>query len=278
MPYLSPGSTDVLSAAYPMAAAGLRHALVNHPLLQLDHLANLADGLSDQFYERRTARSANGAGFAFDTQTRLGVGDTIRATADGDSWVMLRALESLPDYRMLLDTLLAEVDAITARRSGKARQVKGFIFISPPGTLTPFHFDAEYNILFQIRGTKVFATCPPLPPYLSQAQQDLYHTSGDNLLPWADDFVGGATRHQLAAGDAVYVPYCAPHWVEAGPEPSISLSLTWHNRWSHEVADAMRLNPLLERAGLRRADAPVWPKTARLRALGYRLARKARLT
>ena len=277
MPFLSPGSSDALKAAYPAAPARLRHALANHPLLQLEQLAKLADSLPERFYECRTARSVNGGGFPFDQNVDGGAGQTIRRVEQGNSWVMLRALEEIPEYRALLDTLLNEIDAVATEQTGKSGQVKGFIFISPPGTLTPFHFDAEYNILFQIRGAKMFATCPAEQPYLSQAQQQDYHTRGDNLLPWADGFSAGATRHHLQPGDALYVPYAAPHWVEAGDEPSISLSVTWQSRWSRDVGDAMRLNPLLNRAGLTPADAPVWPKSARWRALGYRIASKARL-
>ena len=277
MPYLSPGSSDALKAAYPAVPARLRHALVNHPLLQLDQLATLADVLPERFYERRTARSVNGGGFPFDASSDSSVGDTIRNVAHGHSWVMLRALEDIPEYRMLLDTLLEEIDIVAAELTGKSGQIKGFIFISPPGTLTPFHFDAEYNILFQIRGAKMFATCPAEQPYLLQTHQQDYHTRGDNMLPWSEEFAAGATQHHLEPGDALYVPYTAPHWVEAGADLSISLSLTWQSRWSRDVGDAMRLNPLLHRAGLTPTDAPIWPKSVRWRALGYRVARKARL-
>ena len=31
---------------------------------------------------------------------------------------------------------------------------EGFIFISSPGSITPFHMDPEYNFLLQIRGEK----------------------------------------------------------------------------------------------------------------------------
>ena len=37
---------------------------------------------------------------------------------------------------------------------------QGFIFVSSPDSVTPYHFDPEHNILLQIRGTKVMTQFP----------------------------------------------------------------------------------------------------------------------
>src|SRR3546814_5379175 len=37
---------------------------------------------------------------------------------------------------------------------------QGFLFISSPGSITPYHFDPEHNILLQLRGTKVMNVWP----------------------------------------------------------------------------------------------------------------------
>jgi hypothetical protein len=94
------------------------------------------------------------------------------------------------------------------------------------------------------------------------------------MLPWRDEFEAEADIHHLRPGDAVFVPHASPHWVKVGAQPSISLSITWQSQWSLATGDAMSLNPLLRRCGLPAGKAPQWPATPKLRALGYRLARK----
>ena len=47
-----------------------------------------------------------------------------------------------------------------------------FLFISSPETLAPFHFDAEYNVLFQIAGRKDFILYPPVAPWITVSARD----------------------------------------------------------------------------------------------------------
>lgn len=276
MRYLTPSSLDDLSGAYPMSPAMLRHDLARHPLLSLTALAEAARDLPEQHVERRISDAANGGDFAMDAAAGGTVADAIGSIATGRNWIMLRFVEQLPRYRELLQAVMAELAPTLAPLTGPSHSIKGFVFISAPGTLTPFHFDAEYNILFQIAGDKDFVTYPPTLPFLSRERREAYHRAGDNMLPWQDGFDVLGTRHRLAPGDALYVPHAAPHWVRGGSEASVSLSVTWQNDWSLAVADALSVNPLLRRLGLP-ADIPAWPGKPRWRALGGRIARRAGL-
>lgn len=259
-----------------MLPAVFRHELAHHPLLSLPALAEAARELPGQHVERRVAHAANGSDFAMDASGRGDVADIIRSIETSDNWIMLRFVEQLPRYRDLLQGLIAELDPTISPLTGPSLSLKGFIFISAPGTLTPFHFDAEYNILFQIAGNKDFVTYPPAPPFLSRDRREAYHRAGENMLPWQDDFEALGTVHPLAPGDALYVPHASPHWVRAGSAPSISLSMTWQNDWSLAAGDALTINPLLRRFGLP-AGIPVWPEKPVLRAFGCRAARRVRL-
>lgn len=276
MRYLKPSSLGNLSGAYPMLPAKLRHDLARHPLLTLSALSDAARELPSQHVERRVADAVNGGEFAMDMAAGDGVADAIGSIETGRNWIMLRFVEQLPRYRDLLQKLMAEIAPAVAPLTGPSHSIKGFVFISAPGTLTPFHFDAEYNILFQIAGDKDFVTYPPEPPFLSRERREAYHRAGDNMLPWQDGFGALGTAHRLAPGDAIYVPHAAPHWVRGGAKASVSLSMTWQNDWSLAVADALSVNPLLRRLGLS-AQVPVWPKKPGWRALGGRVARRAGL-
>jgi hypothetical protein len=277
MSYIAASSLGKFASAYPLFPAIVQHQLVSHPLFSLSALADAARDLPKDHVERRVANAVNGGEFAIDAVNDSDASETIQAIGSSGNWVMLRFIEQLPRYRDLLQNLLTEFAPVMDTRTGPSRSFNGFIFVSAPGTLTPFHFDAEYNILFQIAGDKDFATYPPELPFLPLDRREAHHIMGDNMLPWQDEFEAQATVHHLTPGDALYVPYASPHWVRAGAEPSISLSLTWQNDWSVAAGDALTVNPLLRRLGLPAGEPPAWPKKSAWRALGCRAARRARL-
>lgn len=277
MSYLAPSSLGSFARAYPLSPAIVQHELAQHPLLSLSALANAARELPAEHVERRIAHASNGSEFAMDRTGDGDVADAIKSIATGCNWIMLRFIEQLPRYRDLLQSLIAEFGPAIDSRTGPSRSLKGFIFISAPGTLTPFHFDAEYNILFQIAGEKDFATYPPELPFLPLERREAHHGAGDNMLPWQNGYEAQATVHHLTPGDALYVPYAAPHWVRAGAEPTVSFSLTWQNDWSLAAADALTVNPMLRRFGLPAGNLPVWPKRSTCRTLLCRVARRLRV-
>lgn len=273
MPLITDQARHLLSGAYPHAPVMLPHNLTDHPLLQLDELARAADELDPELVERRVHDAHNGEAF-----TLVGYGEAAGMLAAGgpaQQWIMLRLIERLPRYRALLDAIIAELGAAITHTTGAPSGLKGFVFVSAPHTHTPFHFDAEFNILFQIAGTKTFATYPARAPYLGLLERETYHRNGDNMLGWQETYWDHAQLHHLSPGEAVFVPYAAPHWVKAGPQPSISLSLTWQNPWSEAVAEALMLNPLLRRLRLPVSDPARDPAAPRWRALASKIAQKA---
>lgn len=277
MTFLASSSLGSFANAYPVSPTMLKHALIDHPLLSFEALAQAARELPSQYVERRIGNAANGGDFAMDRSDDADVAAVIRSINTSGNWIMLRFVEQLPAYRDLLDRLMDQIGPTISPTTGPGLTVRGFVFISAPGTMTPFHFDCEYNTLFQIAGDKQFATYRPVAPWLPLDRHEAYYGGGDNMLPWADAYQADANIHHLQPGDALFVPYASPHWVKAGTEPSISLSITWQSRWSQSLGDAMQLNPLLRRYGLPTGDVPAWPKAAKWRSLGCRVARKAGL-
>ncbi|BAV64938.1 cupin domain-containing protein [Sphingobium cloacae] len=277
MSFLASSSLGPLASAYPLSPTMLRHGMAGHPLLSFEALAEAALEMPPQFVERRIAHAVNGGEFAMDRSDDSDAATVIRSIRSRGNWVMLRFVEQLPAYRDLLDGLMDQIGPAIMPATGPGLTVRGFIFISSPGTLTPFHFDCEYNILFQIAGDKHFATYPPAPPWLPHDRHEAYYSGAENLLPWNDAYEEEANVHHLRPGDALFVPFASPHWVKAGAEPSISLSITWQSRWSQSVGDAMRIDPILRRWGLPASGVPAWPRASKWRSLGCRMARKARL-
>jgi hypothetical protein len=273
MSLIDPISVPQLAARYPRDPGRLRHHLTTEPLLGYAALAEAARALPPSQVERRVHDAGNGEAFRL-LEDDAHPAESIAAGGAASQWIMLRYIEQLPAYRALLERLLAELAPVIGRVTGPVHDIKGFVFISAPGTHTPFHFDAEYNILFQIAGDKVFAAYPPGPPYLDLARREAYHRAGENMLDWHPDYATAGEKHLLSPGDALFVPYAAPHWVHAGDQPSISLSVTWQCAKTRAVADALNLNPLLRRVGLPAYDPLAKPSPPWLRAAASRVGQR----
>ena len=255
---------------YPGEPGTLAHGLAAHPLLTLDALADACERMDPANLLCHAAKNRNGEGFAPSAGPELSIADTVRGIAGVGRYVMMSFVEQLPEYAELMRATIAELAPAIRPETGEPLQLRAFLFISSPGTLAPFHFDAEYNVLFQIAGTKDFALYPPRAPWITDESNERYHRTGDNLLPWRDSFIGEGRRVALAPGDALFVPYRWPHWVTVGDAPSISLSFTWNSRAGFEQNDAYRLNAWLRRFGLSPAAPAPLPSRSAVRSVAWR--------
>ena len=266
-----------LRAAYPEQPALLRHALADHRLLRLDALAALAQRMRAIDVEYNRADLPVGILASETPGNGLSIADTIRSIEQNGSWMVLKFVEQDPAYRALLDEVLDGLDPVTRPVTGAMLKREGFIFISSPGAVTPFHFDPEHNILLQLRGQKVMNVFPAGDEAIAPgALHEKFHAGGHRDLPWRDDFAATGTAFTLTPGDALYVPVKAPHWVKNGPEVSISFSITWRSEWSFDEEYAHGFNGVLRGIGLRPAAPKRFPRDNRVKSAAYRAIRKAR--
>jgi Cupin superfamily protein len=270
-------SLEALARAYPMATGRLRHALADHPLLSFDALAEASRAMNPAHVEVRQAANRNGGGFPFAAGEARDPARVIREIERSGCWVMLRFVEQLPAFASLFEDLITQLFSAIRPVTGEALRQRGFVFISGTGALTPIHFDPEFNVLMQIAGHKRFSTLPANGPWFTPQAHEAFHAHGENLLTWSDDYAAASQEHALAPGDALYVPYKSPHWVEVSQGPSISLSLTWASAASFEQDDAHLANRWLRRFGLSPAPPASLPGRNRAKATLYRLVRKAGL-
>lgn len=267
-----------MAALYPLRAGPLRHDLPDHPLLSLEALATLAEGLPESQVEYNPGNVPIGILPEDLPSNGLSIGETIRTIDSNGSWAVLKNIETVEAYRTLLTELLGELKPVVEPRTGAMLTPQGFIFISSPGSITPFHFDPEHNILLQLRGTKVMNVWPAGDErFAHRREHERYHAGGHRNLPWQDDFHGDAQQVPLAPGDAVLMPVMAPHFVANGDAPSISLSITWRSEWSYRESEAHAANAALRRMGLDPAMPPRWPSYAWAKTVGWRIARRLRL-
>jgi quercetin dioxygenase-like cupin family protein len=190
--------------------------------------------------------------------------------------MVLKFIEQDPIYCALLHDTLAELKSLVKPVTGPMLKMEGFIFISSPGAVTPFHFDPEHNILLQLRGSKTMTIFRAGDEKIARGElHEAFHMGGHRNLPWQDDLAASGTAFELHPGEAIYVPVKAPHWVKNGGEPSISFSITWRSEWSYREEQAHGLNRLLRQAGLNPAPPARFPNQNLLKSVAYRALAKA---
>jgi hypothetical protein len=274
MSAFSPQDRGTFATNYPEVPHKLGHALGQHPLLELNALAVLAETLPEHSIEYNKADLPIGVDGKPDP-TEVPIGETIRRIEQSGSWAVLKNVEQDPAYATLLAELLAEISPEIKAKTGRMLKTQAFIFISSPDAVTPYHFDPEHNILLQVRGRKVMTQFPAGDPaYAPDQIHEGYHTGGPRELIWRAELAAGGTEFALSPGEALFVPVMAPHHVKNGPASSVSLSITWRSEWSFAEADARAFNGVLRRIGLTPRRTGRWPRRNRAKAIGWRMLRK----
>lgn len=238
--------------AYPGRSAAVTHGLAAHPLFALDALADLAARLPASHVEHSLGTLSVDQDPSTIPQAPLSPPEIVRSIATNGCWMVLKKVDADPAYADLIDQCLAEIAPVVAPRTGAYQRREAFIFLSAPGSVTPFHMDPEHNILLQIAGTKTMRVYPADDPAIvSQRQHEAFHRGRQHRnMRFDEGFDAVATDYPMASGDAVYVPVKAPHWVRNGPTPSISFSITWRSVTSDANARLHRFNLGLRRFGI----------------------------
>lgn len=269
-----PEARQTFAGNYPETPHLLAHNLRTHPLLEYEALACLAERMPASAIEYNRGDLPIGVD-GKPGATGLTIGETIRNIASTGSWAVLKNIERDPAYAALLATLLEELSPAIEARTGAMMTAQGFVFISSPGAVTPYHFDPEHNILLQVRGSKVMTQFPAGDTrFAPDEAHESYHTGGPRELKWQDGFDSGGKPFPLAPGDAVFVPVMAPHHVRVGPESSVSLSITWRSEWSYREADARCFNALLRRNNIKPNPPGRWPHGNFAKAIAWRVWRR----
>ncbi|MET0362223.1 MAG: cupin-like domain-containing protein [Sphingobium sp.] len=274
-PAFPQAALDALSGAYPDAHAPLTHRLAAHPLLTVDAIAALAERLPDERVEYNPGKLPLGITAQDTPRSTLSIAETIRTIGDNGSWMVLKNVEADPIYRALLDEALEPLRPIVERRTGPMVHREAFIFLTSPGSVTPFHMDPEHNILLQIAGDKVMTVFPAGDPDLVPPEKsEAFHIGAHRNLIWDEAFLAKGTAVPMAPGDAILVPVKAPHFVRNGDRVSISFSITWRSTRSVAESELHSFNRLLRARGLPLISVSARPERQRLARLGYRVMRR----
>lgn len=269
--------TDAFAANFDRKPFAFAHRLADHPLFAPERLLKLAQQMAndprDVYFDAGDVRVDQ----RWDQVPAcdLPIDVLLNRIETAGAWVILRRAEADPEYAVLLDACMDEIEDLSGvdlRRVSKLRNA--IIFISSPNRISSYHIDRECNCLLQIRGTKTVSVFDRDDrDVLSEAEIERFWTVDNNAAVYKPDFQNRAHVFDLAPGCAVHIPVNAPHWVRNGPEVSVSLSINFHYK-DALLADVYRANYWLRRIGLR----PAQPRHSHMRdALKSTLYSSARL-
>lgn len=204
------------------------HRLDDHPLFELDRLLKLAQTLPEQHIEYNAGTLPVNQDQAWTPRNGLSPEETIQRIRDCKSWLVLKWVEHDPAYRALLEACLDEVRPHSEPLAPGMRQPQAFIFITSPGSVTPYHMDPEHNFLLQIRGNKLVRQFDGLDPtILSHEELERFYAERVRNMTLREENRDRCWTYDLQPGQGLHFPVTFPHWVQNGDDVSISFSITF---------------------------------------------------
>lgn len=217
----------------PWKPFSFQHKLSDHPLLTLPSLIELAKRHEPKGLIRYHGGHATAA-TNFETAptthaTGLSVQETLNNIEKSGSWVAFHFIHRDPIYKELVKSVLDEVRPLIEAHEKNMTNLTGWIFVSSPGAVTPYHLDHEHNFLMQIRGKKrVNVWDPSNRDVVTYRALEIFHANSSRKeVIYTDAIQKHAFEVDAQPGLGVYMPSTAPHWVKNGDDVSITLSVTF---------------------------------------------------
>ncbi len=240
----------------PMAIQGVRHTLSDHPLLQLPALVDLARRLAPRgavrYHQGRVTPDADFTRAPEQHPINRPPAEIIENIESASAWFSLHDIQIDPVYRQLVFDVLESVRPMVEASDPGMHFRAGWIFVSSPGAITPYHMDHEHNFILQLRGRKRIHVFPALDPRIvSEASLERFHGEGSReLVRYDPAFEASARVFDAGPGDGAFMPTTAPHWVENGAEVSVTASFTWFSEGTRRRRALYQLKHAMRTRGL----------------------------
>lgn len=221
------------SAVFPAEPFPLRHRLAENPLLTLEALAALTGRLDGDRVEFNSGRLQPDQRPEDVPTIDSPPAEIVRQIETADAWMVLKNVETVPEYRALIAAFLedaaAQLGHDTAAGAGM-RDFQGFIFVASANAVTPFHVDYEQNFFVHVAGDKAMHVFDNRDrSLLSEADLEVYPGKHRNLR-YREDFEAKGRVFEMKPGDGLFLPYTWPHWVRTGGTHAISIAITWKSK------------------------------------------------
>ncbi len=256
-----------------------RHRLCGHPLFAMPRLVQLSRELRADLVEYNAGQiPVSLPDWENTPYTGLSAEDTIRQADDVCSWMVLKRAEHSADYKQLVDHILDDVEPLSEPLEPGMREREAAVFVSSPGSVTPYHLDHEINFLLQLRGSKTVSVISAADrEVLSERDLEDYFTSTaiHRNLPHDERVQAHATVFELRAGEGLHIPTTDPHWVKNGDGVSISFSASFKTPASLRRGDVYRMNARLRQMGMEPAPWGRSPLRDRAKELAFHAVNRA---
>jgi ribosomal protein L16 Arg81 hydroxylase len=225
-----------------------RHRLNDHPALEHEAIARLAEELGEESVTCEAAEKplvfAQGAP---DPSYAKQAADTIRNLQANNSWLTLLNIEQHPSYHQLIDELLDDAARCEEIDPTGLRRRMGFVFASSPHSVTAAHFDIEHSLLLQLRGHRTLSFGVFADDQTRDMEVRRYWNGSFGKLTTMPTH---SFNVSVGPGDGVYIPPYRPHWLRNGDETSLSLTITFFNKDNDVESLAQAFNERLRKMGV----------------------------
>lgn len=231
------------------------HQLSGNELFSIERLLQLSRELPKESVEYNPGDIEISHDPNLTPQNGLTVEETIERIQNCRSWMVLKNVERSSPYGELLTECLEQVRPFAEKVAGPMSNEQGFIFISSPGSVTPFHIDPENNFLLQIRGSKeVWMFDQKDREVLKETEIEEFFSGSHRNLEFKDEYYAHGERFELRPGQGLHFPVAAPHFVKNGPDVSVSFSITFQTKDSSDKQSLHRMNRQIRKFGLNPTD------------------------
>ena len=271
----------------------LRHNFQEHPLLQLPRLAQFGKmrwPLGQCRFIRPGATQASALVLAQQTPDGRTIDELFRRIEEPGSWVALYNVETDPEYRALLAEVARSASPLIEREQPGIFLMTGFIFISAPPSVTPFHIDRENTFWLQIHGHKTMNVWDPTDRIVVPGDlvENFIVSQSLKKVRLKEEFRPRSHEFETGPGEGVYLPSTAPHmtrsnpdWARPGDGVAVSLSVNFYTSVTRRTARVHQTNAMLRKflglspalPGNSRWDPLKAPVGRVLGAARYRLSR-----
>ncbi len=252
---------DAPQAFSTQTVHAIRHNFQDHPLMQMPELAKLAKALAPTRQCRFLAPGTQ-QDSAFDHGDADAHGrsldEVFRRIEEPGSWIALYNVETHPPYREFLKEVTDSVRHLVDREEPGMFNVGGFVFISAPPSVTPFHIDRENNFWLQMRGRKIMNVWDPTDTAVvpDAVRETFIVYAGLDDVRLKEGFRERSHEFDVAAGDGVYFPSTSPHmthsetgWTQPGDGVSVSIGVVFYTSVTRRRANVHAWNLFLRNRG-----------------------------
>ena len=240
----------------------IQHNFQDHPAMQLPALAQLAKELI-KTKQCRFIQPGSSQASAFNHEDSdpngRNIDEVFARMEESGSWIALYNVETHPVYRAFLDDVAACFRPLVEPQEPGIFNVGGFIFVSAPPSVTPFHIDRENNFWLQVKGRKVMNVWDPTDRVAVPAtvRDDFILYGGLEEVRLKDGVVQRSHEFDVGPGEGAYFPSTSPHmtrtetsWVKPGDGVSISIGVVFYSSVTRRSAYVHAFNRVLRRMGI----------------------------